>query len=83
MKKLMIYFFVGGFVDSYEKISYKEALNNDQIFTHNGYYYFRRHRSDNSLELVSSGFVSKDDPLLRIILENRRTYMIWEEVEWK
>lgn len=80
MKKLMIYYFVAGLGDTYKSISYEAARANDQIFKYNGNYYFRRHISDNSLEPMASGFNSREDPLFKMILENRRTYMIWEEI---
>lgn len=84
MKKLMIYYYVGGFTDSYESISHKEAREKDLLFVYNDNLYFRRHRSSQRLELVSVIFNESDkekSELFQIILANRRTYLIWEETD--
>lgn len=80
MKKLFIYYYVEE-IDNYKSISYEDAVEKDLLFyMDNDYFFFRRNRYSCNLELISTGFNSRTDPLLEIVLENKKTYMILEDL---
>lgn len=84
MKKLMIYYYVGGLTDSYKSISHKEARDKDLLFVYGDNLFFRRSHETQMLELVSLFFEEEDkvkSELFKIVLENKRSYLIWEERE--
>lgn len=84
MKKLMIYYYVGGFTDTYKSISHKEARDKDLLFVYGDNLLFRRSKTSQILELVSVFFDEEDkvkSELFKIVLDNRGTYLIWEEIE--
>lgn len=84
MKRLMIYYYVGGFTDSYQSISHKEARERDLLFVYGDKLLFRRSNKRQTLELVSVFFDEEDkvkSELFKIVLDKRGTYLIWEEIE--
>lgn len=84
MKKLMIYYYVGGFTDSYKSISRKEAVDKDLLFVYDDKLLFRRSKTSKNLEFVSVFFDEEDkvkSELFKIVLDKRLTYLIWEEIE--
>lgn len=80
MKKLFIYYYVGGFTDSYSKVDASEAIRKKMLFRdiRNDSYYFSRN-NDTSIERVFGIFNSKNDPLLELVENDRYAYFMEEE----
>lgn len=72
MRKYFIYYFVGGFVDSYVK---RELKDNNELFYESDRIYFSRF-NDNRIERVYGPFTSESDPLLEIIIDTRKNYIL-------
>lgn len=72
MRKYFIYYFVGGFVDSYVK---REIKDNNELFYENDRIYFSRF-NDNRIERVYGPFTSESDPLLEIVIDTRKNYIM-------
>lgn len=80
MKKLFIYYYVGGFTDTYIKIDVIDAKRKKMLYRDikNNIYYFSRN-CDTSIERVYGLFNSKNDPLLELVEKERHTYFMEEE----
>lgn len=80
MKKLFIYYYVGGFTDTYFKIEVIEAKRKKMLYRDiiNDIYYFSRN-NDTSIERVFGLFNSKNDPLLTLVENERHAYFMEEE----
>lgn len=72
MIKYYIYYFVGGFVDAYQK---KELKEKNQLFFEEERIYFSRF-NDNRIERVYGPFTNEKDPLLEIVIALRKNYIM-------
>ena len=80
MKKLFIYYFVGGFTDTYKKISVEDAYSKKMLFydSTSENFYFSRH-NDTTIERIFGHFNSENDPLLAFVIERRNSYFMEED----
>lgn len=72
MKKYYIYYFVGGFTDTYLK---REIKSKKDLFFDGERMYFSRH-NDNDIERVYGPFENENDPLLEIVISARKSYIM-------
>lgn len=80
MKKLFIYYYVGGFTDTYVKLDVSEAIRKKMLYRdiRNDIYYFSRN-NDSTIERVYGTFNNKNDPLLELVEIDRHAYFMEEE----
>lgn len=74
MIKYYIYYFVGGFTNTYVK---REIKSNKDLFYEDYRIYFSRD-NDNRIERVYGPFTNEKDPLLEIVISSRKTYIMEE-----